>query len=91
MKNYRYYVRARGYFTTGDSLAAFGNVAITALSQPNNLFVNLVRGLTVQTIANSDFRDYGGLHDGVSNFRIAETMVTSHNDTMLPNSTTKSI
>ena len=91
MKNYRYYVRARGYFLTTDLLAAFGNVNIVALNQPNNLFINLVRGLAVKTIVNADYHDYGGLHQGISNWRIGETMVISHNDTLAPNSTSKSI
>ena len=66
-------------------------MAITPVAQPNNLFVNLVRGLAVTTILNSDYHDYGGLHEGASNYRIGETIVSSHNDTMLPNSTTKGI
>jgi hypothetical protein len=69
--NWRYFVRARGYFTTTDNLASFANVAIIPISQPNNLFINLVRGLTVTKILNSDYHDYGGLHEGTSNYRIA--------------------
>lgn len=71
LKNFRYYVRARGYFLTTDNLATFGNVAITLLNLPNNLFINLVRGLTVKKVINSDYHDYGGLHEGTSNFRIS--------------------
>jgi hypothetical protein len=53
-----------------DILTSFGNVAIVAVGQPNNLFINLVRGLTVKTILNTDYHDYGGLHQGTSNYRI---------------------
>jgi hypothetical protein len=91
LKNFRYYVRAKGYFTLTDNIASFGNVDILLLNQQNYLFINLVRGLTVKKITNSDYHDYGGLHQGSSNFRIGETIVTSHNDTLLPNSTSNSI
>lgn len=70
LTNYRYYVRARGYFTTANTLTAFGNVGIVSMAQPNNLFMNLVRGLTPTTISNSDYHDYGGMHDGTSSYRI---------------------
>lgn len=91
LKNYRYYIRGRGYFLTTDILTSFGNVAINSINQPNNLFVNLIRGLNVVKVVNADYHDYGGLHEGTSGYRIAETLVNSHNDTMLPNSTTNAI
>jgi hypothetical protein len=69
--NYRYYVRARAYFTTTDVLTSFGNVAIISVNQPNNIFISLVRGLVVTTKLNSDYHDYGGLHEGISNYRIS--------------------
>lgn len=70
LKNYRYFVRARGYFITTNTLTSFGNVAIISVNQPNQLFVNLVRGLNVVTVTNADYHDYGGLHDGTSGYRI---------------------
>jgi hypothetical protein len=37
----------------------------------------------------ADYHDYTGLHDGSK--RVGETMVFSHVDTLLPNSTTESV
>lgn len=63
-------MRGRGFFLTNDTLVSFGNVVISPISQPGFLFTNLIRGLAVKTILNSDYHDYGGLHEGTSTFRI---------------------
>lgn len=67
--NSRYYVRARGYFTTADDLSQFGDVSIAA-SDSSSLFVPLTRNLVVQTITNADYHDYTGLHDPLNGYRI---------------------
>jgi hypothetical protein len=62
--NYRYFVRGRGYFTINDDLSIFGDVSIVSVDQLSNLFVGLTRNMSIKTVLNSDYHDYGGLHGG---------------------------
>ena len=89
--NYRYYVRAKGYFTTADDLSLFGDVSIVNEVDIMALFTPLSRALTVATLLNADYHDYSGLYNAASQFRVKETMVGSHNDTLMPNSTASSV
>ena len=45
--------------------------------------------MSITTVLINDYHDYAGIHS--MNYRIRETMVVSHTDTLLPNSTTKSM
>ena len=47
--------------------------------------------MTISTIMSEDFHDYLGLHNPGNGFRLHDTMVSSHNDTLLLNSTERAI
>ena len=69
----------------------FGDVSITP-SLDGQLFTNLVRNLNIVKVIGTNYLDFAGLHDPtLDTIRIHDTIVTSHNDTMLPNSTAKGI
>ena len=74
-----------------DDLSQFGDVSILNEVDSKDLFISLSRGLTVTTVLNSDYHDYSGLHNPSNNFRIQDTIVSTHNDTLLTNSTATSI
>ena len=77
---------------TTSSIGSFGDVSIDLVEYPASiLFTPLVRGLAVTTVLSSDYHDYSGLHSGSLSTRIRETIISSHKDTLLDNTTSNSV
>lgn len=65
-QSFRYYIRARANFLTTDDITNFGLVTIKLSQYPDQELFLTFPPTPPPTLLNSDYHDYGGLHESTS-------------------------